>query len=146
MKYRLSIITLCCCFLGVLEFQGFARTASAQSKHAENSAATTAIVKPAASFPAGTFVGDDIFLKLDSQGNYLLSGGAVEQPMRGAWTTETKGKHTLIRLIATNKKDDDWLMGVRTKNTLQVVDEDTLNVLNKPLNITEDAGILTRDK
>ncbi len=37
-------------------------------------------------FPAGTFTGDDIRLKLDSQGKYMLSGGAVDATVRGAWS------------------------------------------------------------
>jgi hypothetical protein len=52
----------------------------------------------------------------------------------------------LQALISNNKKDDDWLFGVRSKDTLQSVDEDKLNVLDKPLNINEDVGVLTREK
>jgi hypothetical protein len=145
MKCRLFKI-ICFCSLSLLGFQGFAQTVSAQSTQAGNSAVTTAISKPDATFAAGTFGGDDIRLKLDNQGKYLITGGAVEKPEHGTWTTEKKGKHALIRLISNNKKNDDWLFGVRSKDTLQSVDEDKLNVLDKPLNINEDVGILTREK
>ncbi|MGH8813903.1 MAG: hypothetical protein ACREXO_17970 [Advenella sp.] len=138
--------TICVCSLSLLGFQGFAQTIGAQSTQAASSAVTTAIAKPGVTFTPGTFGGDDIRLKLDSQGKYLITGGAVEKPEKGSWATEKKGKHTLIRLISNNKKDDDWLFGVRSKDTLQSVGEDKLNVLDKPLNINEDAGILTRDK
>ena len=138
--------TICLCSLSLLGFQGFAQTVGAQSTQAGNNAVTTAIAKPDATLPSGTFGGDDIRLKLDSQGKYLLTGGAVEKPEHGTWTTEKKGKHTLIRLIPNNKKDDDWLFGVRSKDTLQSVNENKLNVLDKPLNINEDVEILTREK
>lgn len=145
MKYRL-FKTICLCSLSLLGFQGFAQTVGTQSTQAGSRAITTTSAKPEATFPPGTFGGDDIRLKLDNQGKYLLTGGAVEKPEHGTWTTEIKGKHTLIRLISKNKKDDDWLFGVRSKHTLQSVDEDKLNVLDKPLNINEDVGILTREK
>ncbi|MCB5362386.1 hypothetical protein H0484_01270 [Pusillimonas sp. CC-YST705] len=99
----------------------------------------------AVGFPAGTFTGDDIRLKLDSQGKYTLSGGAVEATVRGTWSVETNGKHTLLRLTP-NKNEDDWVFGVRSKSTLQLVDEKKLGVLDRPLDVYEDAGTLTREK
>lgn len=143
-SHFIKIIYLCCAILS--GSQVFAQTVGTQPTPSGNSAVTTANAKPDATLPAGTFGGDDIRLKLDSQGKYLITGGAVEKPEHGTWTTEKNGKHILIRLISNNKKDDDWLFGVRSKNTLQSVDEDKLNVLDKPLNIKEDVGILTREK
>lgn len=109
----------------------------------KDSTESTAI--SAVGFPAGTFTGDDIRLKLDSQGKYTLSGGAVETTVRGTWSVEKNGKHTLLRLTP-NKNEDDWVFGVRSKSTLQLVDEEKLGVLDRPLDIYEDAGILTREK
>ncbi len=99
----------------------------------------------AVGFPAGTFTGDDIRLKLESQGKYTLSGGAVEATVRGTWSVEKKGTYTLLRLTPT-KKEDDWVFGVRSKSTLQLVDEEKLEALDRPLNIYEDVGILTREE
>ncbi|RZT98318.1 hypothetical protein EV681_0094 [Advenella incenata] len=140
----IKIIFLCSVVL--LGSQGVAQTVASQPTQTGNSAVTTANAQTEATFPPGTFGGDDINLKLDNQGKYLITGGAVEKPEHGTWTIEKKGKHTLIHLISNNKKDDDWLFGVRSKNTLQSVDAGKLNVLDKPLNINEDVGILTREK
>ena len=137
---------ICLCSATLLGSQGVAQTVASQPTQTGNSAVTTANAQTEATFPPGTFGGDDIRLKLDRQGKYLITGGAVEKPEHGTWTTEKKGKHTLIRLISNNKKDDNWLFGVRSKNTLQSVDEGKLNVLDKPLNINEDVGIVTREK
>jgi hypothetical protein len=134
---------ICLCSATLLGSQGVAQTVASQPTQTGNSAVTTANAQTEATFPPGTFGGDDINLKLDSQGKYLITGGAVEKPEHGTWTIEKKGKHTLIRLISNNKKDD-WLFGVRSKDTLQLVDENKLNVLDRPLNIYEDAGILKR--
>lgn len=142
-RFIKSIFLCSATLLGLL---GVAQIAAAQSTQAANSAVTTANAKPDATFAPGTFGGDDIRLKLDNQGKYLITGGAVEKPEHGTWATEKIGKHTVIRLISNNKKDDNWLFGVRSKNTLQSVDEEKLNVLDKPLNVNEDVGILTREK
>jgi len=140
----IKIIFLCSVVL--LGSQGVAQTVASQPTQTGNSAVTTANAQTDATFPPGTFGGDDINLKLNNQGKYLITGGAVEKPEHGTWTIEKNGKHTLIRLISNSKKDDDWLFGVRSKNTLQSVDAGKLNVLDKPLNINEDVGILTREK
>lgn len=124
--------------------QSYAQTADgSQSLHQTTAVADTDAAK---SLPAGTFSGDDIQLKLDTHGKFLLTGGAVEKPTRGSWSIQKKGSHTLLRLVTDNKHDDNWLFGVRSKNTLQIVDQDKLSVLDKPLNIYEDVGVLTRAK
>jgi len=140
------IKSLCLCAVCLLGLQSIAQAVGAQSTQTGNSKTPTASAKSDATFAPGTFGGDDIRLKLDNQGKYLITGGAVARPEKGSWATEKKGKHTLIRLVSNNKKEDDWLFGVRSKDTLQTVDEGKLNVLDKPLNINEDVGILTREK
>ncbi len=138
--------TMGICALGLFTLQAYAQNANAPSMQPENkAAAAAAALKSAGMFPAGTFGGDDILLKLDEHGRYSLSGDAVEKPLHGSWTIEKKGKHTLLRLIS-HSKDGDWLFGVRSNDILQAVNEDKLNVLDRPLNATEDAGVLKRQK
>src|SRR5690606_17159418 len=104
------------------------------------------VAKSEETFLAGTFSGDDIELKLDAKGRFVLSGGAVGKALRGNWTLEKSGLHTLLRLSTDKKSEDDWLFGVRSGNTLQAVDEGKLHVLDRPLDINADAGVLTRAK
>ncbi len=106
----IKIIFLCSATL--LGSQGVAQTVASQPTQAGNSAVATANAQTEATFAPGTFGGDDIRMKLDSQGKYLITGGAVEKPEHGTWTIEKNGKHTLMRLISNNKKDDAWLFGV----------------------------------
>lgn len=113
--------------------------------HSEAQFDTTTFLQSSERFSVGTFTGDDIRLKLDSQGKYILSGGAVDTPIRGRWTIERMGSHTLLRLTS-SKKENDWLFGLRTNDILQLVDEKKLFILDRTLNIYEDTGILTRDK
>ena len=96
--------------------------------------------------PTGKFDGDDILLELKSQGKYRLSGGAVEKPEQGNWTLEKTGRHTLLKLTANTGRPGAWLFGVRTKDVLQAVDKSNLKVLDRPLDINADAGILSRRK
>lgn len=131
------------CALGLFTYQAYAQNANAPSTQRGNNMAANSS-KSAVMFPAGTFGGDDILLKLDEHGKYSLSGAAVEKPLHGSWAIEKKGKRTLLRLIS-HRKDDD-LFGVRSNDVLQAVNEDKLNVLDRPLNATEDAGILKRQK
>ncbi|WP_193089064.1 hypothetical protein [Advenella sp. FME57] len=104
------------------------------------------IAKSEETFLAGTFSGDDIELKLDAKGRFVLSGGAVGKSLHGNWTMEKSGLHTLLRLSVDKKNEDDWLFGIRSRNTLQAVNEGKLKVLDRPLDINEDSGVLTRVK
>ncbi len=123
-------------------------TVNAATAVAPSAAAATepGIAKSEETFLAGTFSGDDIELKLDPKGRFVLSGGAVGKSLHGNWTMEKSGLHTLLRLSADKKNEDDWLFGVRSRNTLQAVSEGKLKVLDRPLDINEDAGVLTRVK
>lgn len=145
MNFRLFIKTICLSSIGIFGSQVFAENVGAPSAQPGNNTAPTAGPKAGIVFPAGTFGGDDILLTLDNRGKYSLSGGAVEKPVHGTWTIERNGRHTLLRL-SSRSQDGNWLFGVRSKDTLQAVDEDKLNVLERPLNATEDAGVLTREK
>ena len=104
------------------------------------------IAKSEETFLAGTYSGDDIELMLDAKGRFVLGGSAVGKSLHGNWTMEKSGLHTLLRLSVDKKNEDDWLFGVRSRNTLQAVDEGKLKVLDKPLDSNEDAGVLTRVK
>ena len=124
--------------LSLAGWQSYAQTASS----GENDPA----ISPAkAAFPAGLFDGDDIRLKLDKTGKFVITGGAVDKPLDGIWVVEKKGNHTLLRLIPNNKKEDEWLFGVRSKNTIQMVDEDKLKILDRPIDVNEDVGVLSRE-
>lgn len=96
--------------------------------------------------PPGKFTGDDIQINLAPQGQFTISGAAVGKPLHGVWTVEKKDKRVLLYLTPNSKKEEPWLFGVRSPTTLQLVSEDNLKVLDRPLNIYEDAGVLTRDK
>lgn len=130
--------------LGTFGLTVNAATAVAPSTAAGNAPSTSA--KSEETFLTGTFSGDDIELKLDPKGRFVLSGGAVGKSLHGNWTMEKSGLHTLLRLSADKKNEEDWLFGVRSRNTLQAVDEGKLKVLDRPLDINEDAGVLTRVK
>ena len=126
----------------------FCLTVNAATAVAPSTAAASqpGIAKSEETFLTGTFSGDDIELKLDPKGRFVLSGGAVGKSLHGNWTMEKSGLHTLLRLSADKKNEEDWLFGVRSRNTLQAVDEGKLKVLDRPLDINEDAGVLTRVK
>lgn len=126
----------------------FCLTVNAATAVAPSTAAASqpGIAKSEETFLTGTFSGDDIELKLDPKGRFVLSGDAVGKSLHGNWTIEKSGLHTLLRLSADKKNEEDWLFGVRSRNTLQAVDQEKLKVLDRPLDINEDAGVLTRIK
>ena len=100
---------------------------------------------PQAELLAGTFTGDDIKLVLKSQGSYTLSGDAVGTPIHGAWSINRQGRHPILQLVP-EQKGDTWTFGIRSANTLQLIDQDNMAALDRPLDIYEDAGVLTRSK
>ncbi|WP_153045704.1 hypothetical protein [Advenella sp. S44] len=121
-------------------------TVNAQSTSRGADAHRDKVSKSEETFLAGIFSGDDIELKLDSKGRFVLSGDALEKTLHGNWTLEKSGLHTLLRLKADNNSEQDWLFGLRSNNTLQSVDGGKLKQLDRPLNINEDVGVLTRVK
>ena len=129
------------CFCTIASYSG----ATNIGAHSKTQLDTTSSVQLSENFPSGTFTGDDIQLKLSRKGEYVLSGNAVDRPIRGHWKVEKKGSHILLRLIP-NNNENYWLFLVRTSDMLQLVDEDNLVVLDQILNIYEATGILIRDK
>ena len=146
MKKSLLSRRTCLLLASILGVITTANTVTAQSTVAGPGTQPETVSKSEETFLAGTFSGDDIELKLDSKGRFVLSGGVVEKTLHGSWTLEKAGLHTLLRLSVDKKGEDDWQFGVRSKNTLQSVDGGKLKLLDRPLNIKEDAGVLTRIK
>ena len=139
MKPSIIINTACFICLSSAGLQSYAQTTTPV-----NSATAESAVQ--ATFPAGTFDGDGIQIKLENTGKFVITGGAVDKPLHGTWVVEKKGNHTLLRLTPNNKKEDEWLFGVRSKDTIQMVDEDKLKILDRPIDVNEDVGVLSREK
>ncbi|UUO10498.1 hypothetical protein M6D76_15900 [Alcaligenes faecalis] len=139
--YRLPPLLLAL-FLGVSPAPGEATNLDTQNAPHQSRKTNQA---HAANLPAGTFVGDDIKLTLKPQGSYVLSGDAVGTPIHGAWSVDRQGKHAILQLVP-GRTGDTWSFGIRSANTLQLIDPENTAALDRPLDIYEDAGVLTRSK
>lgn len=139
--YRLPPLLLAL-FLGVSPAPSEATNLDTQNAPHHSQAPNQA---PTSDLPAGTFVGDDIKLILKPQGSYTLSGDAVGAPIHGAWSIDRQGKHPILQLVP-GRTGDTWSFGIRSANTLQLIDPENTAALDRPLDIYEDAGVLTRSK
>jgi len=122
--YRLPPLLLAL-FLGVSPAPGEATNLDTQNAPHQSRETNQA---HAANLPAGTFVGDDIKLTLKPQGSYVLSGDAVGTPIHGAWSVDRQGKHAILQLVP-GRTGGTWSFGIRSANTLQLIDPEKYGCL-----------------